>query len=101
MIEVYAYRCGGKCRLYVKGHAEYCPGNDIVCAGVSALVGALTGYAAAHPHYHHVRSHMQKGDAFFACGEGAQDGFDMIVEGLAAIAATYPEHVRVQRTVAD
>ena len=39
--------------------------------------------------------------SFFACSDGAQDGFDMIVEGLAAIAATYPEHVRVQRTVAD
>ena len=87
--------------MYVKGHAEYCPGNDIVCAGVSALVGALAHYAAAHPHYRHVRSHMQKGDAFFACGGGGEDGFDMIVEGLAAIAAAYPDHVRVHHTATD
>ena len=87
--------------MYVKGHAEYCPGNDIVCAGVSALVSALAHYAVTHPHYRLVRSHMQKGDAFFACGEGAEDGFDMIVEGLAAIAAAYPDHVRVHSTVTD
>lgn len=101
MIEVYSHRDGGKCRLYVKGHAEYCPGNDIVCAGVSALVGALTAYAKAHSHYRHVRCHMQKGDAFFACGGGAEDGFDMIVEGLAAIAAAYPNCVRVHGTVTN
>ena len=87
--------------MYVKGHAEYCPGNDIVCAGVSALVGALANYAAAHSHYRHVRSHLQKGDAFFACGGGGEDGFDMIVEGLAAIAAAYPDHVRVYDAVTD
>ncbi len=101
MIEVFSYRQGGKCRLYVKGHAEYCPGNDIVCAGVSALIGALAQYADKHSHYRHVRCHMQKGDAFFACGDGAEDGFDMIVQGLAAIAAAYPAHVRVHSTLAD
>ena len=101
MIEIYAYRQGGKCRLCVNGHAEYFPGNDIVCAGVSALVGALAQYATTHPCYRQVRTYLQKGDAFFACGEGAADGFDMIVEGLAAIAAAYPDHVRVQRTVTD
>ena len=87
--------------MYVQGHAEYCPGNDIVCAGVSALVGALAAYALGHPHYRHVRCRMQKGDAFFACSSGAEDGFDMITQGLAAIAAGYPEHVRVHRTVTD
>ncbi len=85
--------------MLVQGHAEYNPGNDIVCAGVSALVGALAQYAAAHPHYRHVRCRMQKGDAFFACSDGAEDGFDMIVQGLAAIAAAYPDCVRVQDTV--
>ena len=101
MIEIFSYRHGGKCRLFVTGHAEYSPGNDIVCAGVSALVGALARYASESPRYRHVRCRMQKGDAFFACGEGAEDGFDMIVGGLAAIAASYPDHVRVQSTVTE
>ena len=101
MIEVFSARQGGKCRLYVKGHAEYSPGNDIVCAGVSALVGALAHYASDNPRYRHVRCRMEKGNAFFACGEGAEDGFDMIVKGLAAIAAAYPDYVRVHRTITD
>lgn len=87
--------------MYAHGHAEYHPGNDIVCAGVSALIGALAQYASKHPHYRHVRANMQKGDAFFACGAGGEDGFDMIVQGLAAIAAAYPDHVRVHSTVTD
>ena len=99
MIEVFAHRQGEKCRLYVSGHAAYSPGNDIVCAGVSALVGTLVQYASKH--YRQVRCRMQAGDAFLAAGAGAQDGFDMIVAGLSAIAATYPAHVRVQATITD
>ena len=99
MIEVFSYRNGGKCRLYLRGHAAYHPGNDIVCAGVSALFGALAQYAGNH--YRHVRCHIEAGNAFLAAGDGAKDGFDMTVQGLAAIAASYPEHVRVEATVTD
>ena len=99
MIEVFSYRNGGKCRLYVQGHAAYHPGNDIVCAGVSALVGALAQYAKGH--YRHVRCHTKAGNAFLAAGDGAGDGFDMIVQGLAAIARSYPDHVRVHVTVTN
>ena len=99
MIEVYSYRYGGKCRLLVTGHAAYSPGNDIVCAGVSALVGALARYAADH--YEHVRCSMRSGEMFLAAGNGAQNGFDMIVEGLAAIGAAYPDHVRVYHTLTE
>ena len=97
MIEVFSYRNGGKCRLYVCGHAAYHPGNDIVCAGVSALVGALAQYAARH--YRHVRCRLEEGNAFLAAGGGAEEGFDMAVQGLAAIAASYPDYVRVHATV--
>ena len=44
MIRVFAHRQGGYYRFYATGHANYCPGEDIVCAGVSALVGALTAF---------------------------------------------------------
>ena len=99
MITVFSYREGGKCRIYVEGHAEYCPGNDIVCAGVSALIGALAHYATSSPDCHRVRCQMRSGDAFLAYNSEAGSGFDMIVGGLAAIAAAYPAHVRVHSTV--
>ncbi len=99
MIRVFSHRCGGKYRLYVTGHADYAPGNDIVCAGVSALIGALVQYAKTSPACRHLRCRMEAGEAFLSCRGGLGAGFDMIVGGLAAIAASYPEHVTVQSSV--
>lgn len=99
MIRVFAHRQGGKYRLYVTGHADYCPGNDVVCAGASALVGALVHYAAHSPNCRHLRCQTRSGEVFLSCRGGLGAGFDMIVEGLAAIAAAYPDHVRVEHTV--
>ncbi len=95
MIEIYAYRKGGYYRLYVSGHANYHPGEDIVCAGVSALVGALVGYAKASPDCRHLRASMRSGEVFLCCRGGLGTGFDMIVGGLSRIAKTYPDHVRI------
>ena len=40
----FAYiRRDGRCVLRADGHADFCPGKDIVCAGASALVCALAG----------------------------------------------------------
>ena len=40
----FAYiRRGGRCVLRADGHADFCPGRDIVCAGASALMCALAG----------------------------------------------------------
>ena len=40
----FAYICrDGRCVLRADGHADFCPGRDIVCAGASALVCALAG----------------------------------------------------------
>ena len=99
MISVFSHRCGGKYRLYVTGHADYSPGNDIVCAGVSALVGALVNYAKASPACRHLRCKVKAGEVFLSCRGGLGAGFDMIVGGLDAIAVSYPDHVRVQSTV--
>ena len=101
MIRVFSHRCGGKYRLYVTGHANYAPGNDIVCAGVSALVSALVQYAKQSPACRHLRCHAQKGEVFLSCRGGLGAGFDMTVGGLCAIAASYPAHVTVQSTVSD
>jgi uncharacterized protein YsxB (DUF464 family) len=101
MIRIFSYRCGGKYRLYVTGHADFAPGNDIVCAGVSALVGALVQYARQSPACRHLRCHVQKGEVFLSCRGGLGAGFDITVGGLSAIAASYPAHVRVQSTVAE
>ena len=98
MIEVFAHRHGGYCRLFVTGHANYNPGADIVCAGVSALTGALIGYAEQSPDCRHLRAQIRSGEAFLAVRGGLGVGFDIVVQGLARIAAAYPDHVRVHCT---
>ncbi len=96
MISVFSHRKGGNYRLYVTGHADYAPGNDIVCAGVSALVGALVAYAGRSRECRHLRCRVSSGEVFLACRGGLGVSFDVTLGGLAAIAAAYPDHVRVQ-----
>ena len=97
MIRVYADRRGSRCRLYVEGHAEFSKGPDVVCAGVSALVGALLRYTAASPACRHLRQSVQRGEVFLSCRGGLSTGFDIVLGGLRAIAEQYPDHVRIER----
>ncbi len=94
MISVYSEQKGDRARLYVTGHADYAPTGDIVCAGVSALVGALAAFAAEDAECQHLRVSMEKGRAFFSCRGGGK-AFAMAMAGLSAIAAEYPQCVRL------
>lgn len=96
MIRIYADRRGSRCRLFVEGHAEYAKGPDVVCAGVSALVGALVKYAAGSPACRHLRHSVKRGEVFLSCRGGLGVGFDLVMAGLSAIAEEYPQHVRIE-----
>ena len=96
MISVFVEKRGSRCRLYVEGHADYAPeGADIVCAGVSALVGSLLIYAEECGNCRHLRTAASPGNFFLSCRGGLGAAFDMTVRGLAAIAAGYPRNVRL------
>lgn len=96
MIEVFAHRKGGYYRLYITGHANYQPGNDVVCAGVSALSGALASFAAENPHCRHLRCNLGKGELFLSCRGGLGNAWNAIIKGLCAIAESYPLHVQIK-----
>lgn len=96
MIHVYADRRGSRCRLYVEGHAGFAKGPDVVCAGVSALVGALLRYAATNSACRHMRQSVKKGEVFLSCRGGLATGFDIVLGGLRAIAEQYPDFVRIE-----
>jgi uncharacterized protein YsxB (DUF464 family) len=86
--------------LIMQGHADYNPGNDIVCAGCSAVWYSLLGWVANMPehvtvldqknesegNFHYIRA---TGDTSFAAA------FDMALIGLAQLAQKYPENVKV------
>ena len=70
-------------RLSIEGHAGAGPrGQDIICAGVSALVIALQRA---------VPGIVGDGLAFFAGGEKA--AYRVVAGGLGALAERYPEYI--------
>lgn len=94
MICVYAHRKGERCRLYVTGHADGGEERHVICAGVSALTGALILYAAAN--CKNARYSMASGEVFLSC-PALGEGFEIVLQGLCEIAKTYPDQVRIMQ----
>ena len=92
MIAVYADRRGAKYRLLVQGHAGEGESAPLVCAAVSALTGALVSYAEVAPRCHKKRISQRAGEVFLSCIGGLRGAFDMTMQALEALAATYPEN---------
>lgn len=102
MVTVTVGEKDGVKRLLMTGHANYSPGNDIVCAACSALVFALLAYMEHEPA--HILEVMEltckkgevrleaKGDAAFAAA------FKTVVLGLQKIAEKYPNYVSLTKS---
>jgi len=91
-----------------RGHAGYAPaGQDIVCAGVSALFGALAQSLQRKEDDGSGTLEIQEGDgtwrvAFHATGEGQDEIsqiFETISDGIQLMEETYPEHLSLRRSV--
>ena len=69
--------------MRAEGHAGFAPfGEDIVCAGVSALLETLALYADCR----------EDGDVFELSGGDARY-YDFVAEGILQISEIYPENV--------
>ena len=93
MITVYAERTGGRCRLFAQGHAEPGEDRDAVCAGVSALTGALILHAD-NIGAKYLRYDVRPGEIFLSCRD-LGDCFELTLCGLRAISKRYPGHVKI------
>ena len=92
----FAYiRRDGRCVLRADGHADFCPGRDIVCAGASALVCALAGALDALG-AQGVQRTLCAGHAAIAADDRAdvRAAFTVAVTGLRQLAAAYPATLR-------
>ena len=80
--------------LRADGHAAYCPGSDIVCAGASALMCALAGALDALG-AQGVQRTLCAGHATIAADDRAdvRAAFTVAVTGLRQLAEAYPGHV--------
>ena len=91
----FAYICrDGRCVLRADGHAAYCPGSDIVCAGASALMCALAG-ALDTLGAQGVQRTLSAGHAAIAADDrtDVRAAFTVAVTGLRQLAVAYPGHV--------
>ena len=97
----------GNYTLAVVGHAGQAPaGQDIVCAGVSALVGSLAKMLEQNrPQCERLGILLEQG-----CGcitvhpscdfkEGCQRAFETVLCGLEQIAKQYPSYIRLEKVM--
>lgn len=86
--------------LSVNGHAGYAEkGQDIVCAGVSAIVYALLGWLENNSEYaRFVSIDDNNGEVIIACegSEKVSAVFYMAAIGIENIMNTYPDHVDIE-----
>lgn len=99
--------------LFAAGHAGYAPqGQDIVCAGVSALLYGFVAYLEALPPIatagepvsegDHPHLEVREGDGYlWVCTHGLggrdTDGFAVTEAGLRLLASAYPACVMLER----
>lgn len=85
--------------LSIQGHAGYSDsGNDIVCAGVSAIAYTLLGFLNRIEYdIEGTSAQVKSGDLRVQCkgGEKTAQAFDMAMIGLQQIAMKYPRHVTI------
>ena len=102
MIEI-TFVCFGNnfYEYHSEGHANFYPGNDIVCAAVSALSYALLGTLENIENLE-LNKTIKDGDMMIAIGADnknvhaiANTVFTTIYIGLKQLELTYPEHVNV------
>lgn len=85
-------------RLEISGHSGFGRrGEDIVCAGISALAAALINFLAEDERFPSFRVEYGDGYLLIECDdEEAGDFFDMTVLGLRNIEAQYPGNLAVE-----
>lgn len=88
-------------QLVVSGHAGYNPGNDIVCAAVSALVQTFEASAREFT-TDEIRSSLQDGNAAISWPRAPTAKLELLIDstylGLIQLAETYPENIKVTCT---
>lgn len=82
------------------GHADYAVrGDDIVCAGASAVVFALLGWLQNNSEdLEYIESDVHSGKVRLSCegGERTAAVFEMTALGLLQLADAYEDHVEIQ-----
>lgn len=94
MIKVYV----DETHISIQGHANYAPmGEDIVCAGVSALVWSLIRSMKALTK-DNIKETITSGDVFITYKNVSEQGrllIDSFFIGVSEIAKNYPDYIKI------
>lgn len=91
-------RTDEKTRMIIKGHAGYAPaGQDIVCAGISALFGTLREALHKVPETNVLSTDKGALVAFTKRPETVALLFRSFGNGMKIMAEQYPEHIKYER----
>ena len=106
MIRAIYVRDGDSHELTVTGHSGYAEhGQDIVCAGVSAITLALLGWIDDNSQNVSSMdgSAVHDGHLWMKCtgNKRVTTAFQMAVKGLEQLASAYPSHVEFQYSCTD
>ena len=90
--EIKAYKEPDKTGLYIRGHADYAKGDDIVCAAVSAIGQTAAQGCKCYDKKTEIRQ-QKKGHIVFVCYKTAESIaiINAALLGLNAIKLQYPQ----------
>lgn len=95
----------GIVEVSIKGHADYNPGNDIVCAGISTLSYTLLNYLRQAEKEHLVSDYSyteEPGDihmefkVHWLFGREISTAIDVFRTGMEMLESQYPDNIRVE-----
>ena len=96
MIHIRYQRRRGGHRLEITGHAQHGPaGQDIVCAGVSAISWALLGYLDGRGLLEDAWADKGAMLLYIRDGDRAQAAIEMAMTGYQQLKEKYPQNVEV------
>lgn len=85
----------GKYELSMSGHADFCPGNDTLCAALSSLFFSLCNYLDDIGCSPIVK--YEPGKAYILCSGGIRVrlAFEFVLYAFSMLERAYPDNVRV------
>lgn len=96
---------GAIIEISVKGHADYNPGNDIVCAGISTLSYTLLNYLRQAEKENWISGYSYAEEpgnihmefkAHWLFGREISTAIDVFRTGMEMLEAQFPDNIRVE-----
>jgi uncharacterized protein YsxB (DUF464 family) len=106
MVNVEIHNKGSEAHISITGHAEYNPGNDIVCSAISGLgyafLGAVQNYQISNPKLFDLKYNANSGEIECSIKNIIPHAkvvlnayISMLTVGLQQIELQYPDNINV------